>query len=158
MCKTNKAYGIGVRHLLLVNLDILSKWRRCLLSRVSGFWVDILTFGYSLHRVTSLYGGQALGYRSVLTWWKGVSVLGSKKDDPLTSLKVTWWKRLDLVGYPSFCLTLGLGIIPLDLGFLKFSLSLKDNLPMWVRLEGGKKWGFPEILVGGDLSSFANNP
>lgn len=52
------------------------------MSGVSGLWVDILVSRYGLSKVSSLDRGRSLGSNLVSTWWKGVSLIGSKKEDP----------------------------------------------------------------------------
>lgn len=83
VCKPKKVGGLGVRDLRGVNLALLAKCRLRMLSDVFALWVDILVSRYGISRVTSLDGDRALGHRSLSTWWKGVSLLGSKKDDPI---------------------------------------------------------------------------
>lgn len=52
VCKLKKDDGLGVRVFHVVNLSLSTKWRWCLLSGVSGLWVDILVSRYSLYRVS----------------------------------------------------------------------------------------------------------
>lgn len=81
VCKPKKVGGLGVRDIRGVNLALLVKCRWCMLSSAFALWVDILVSRYGISKVTSLDGGRTLGHRSLSTWWKGVSLLGSKKDD-----------------------------------------------------------------------------
>lgn len=52
VCKPKKDGGLGVRVFHVVNLSLLTKWRWCLLSGVSGLRVNILVSRYSLYRVS----------------------------------------------------------------------------------------------------------
>lgn len=85
MCKTNKTGGLGVKDIHMVNLALalLDKWRWRLLEGAFGMCVDILFVIYGHSTVTSLHGGRALWSRSVSLWWKGVSLIGSKKENPI---------------------------------------------------------------------------
>lgn len=80
-----KAGGLGVKDIQMVNLALalLDKWRWRLLEGASGIWADILFVIYGHSIVTSLHGGRALWSRYVSLWWKGVSLIGSKKEKPL---------------------------------------------------------------------------
>lgn len=53
-----------------------------------GIWFDILVAKYGVSLVTSLCGGRDSGLCLVPSWWGGISLLGSKKDNPLN-----WFER-----------------------------------------------------------------
>ncbi|CAK8573872.1 unnamed protein product [Lathyrus sativus] len=82
VCRHKKSGGLGVRDLRMVNLALLDKWRWRLMSGASGLCFDILFSMYDYSVVTSLCKGQSVKSHSISSWWKEVSLLGSKKDNP----------------------------------------------------------------------------
>lgn len=53
------------------------------MSGASDLWVDIFSSKYGTSKIYFMCGGRYLGLHFVSFWWKGVSFLGSKKEDPL---------------------------------------------------------------------------
>lgn len=67
-----------------------------------GSWFDILYAKYGHSHVTSLSGGRSLGSRSSSSWWKGVSLLGSIKDDLPNWFEVIFVKKVGTSLHTSF--------------------------------------------------------
>ena len=82
MCKPKSKCGLGVRDICLLNLVIFAKWSSLLISGAYDLWRDVLVAHYGDFVVSSLMGGRYSGFRKVSSWWKGVSLLNSKRDYP----------------------------------------------------------------------------
>ncbi|MCI28718.1 RNA-directed DNA polymerase (Reverse transcriptase), partial [Trifolium medium] len=80
VCKSKADGGLGIQDLRAVNLALLSKWRRRLLSGGQGIWRDILLSRYGSLYPSPHLGGRPVGFRGTSSWWKDVSLLGGPLD------------------------------------------------------------------------------
>lgn len=73
--------GLGVRDFRLVNLTVLAKWMRCIISCASGLWKDVFLSCYVTSIAYSLRSGRDSGFRRSSSWWKSVSLIDSKYEN-----------------------------------------------------------------------------
>lgn len=66
-------------NLQLVKDALLAKWRWKLLVGDSWIWRDILIARYEDIYFSSYNGGMAMGLRSSSSWWKKISLIGTKE-------------------------------------------------------------------------------
>lgn len=64
------------------------------MSGASGLCNNILFARYGHSIVTSLRGGRSARSRSMSYWCKGVSLIGSKKENPHNSLEIEFVKKV----------------------------------------------------------------
>lgn len=81
-CKPKSKGGLGFSDLSLVNLALLDKWRWYLILGASGLWRYILVARYGASIVSSRRGDRDSSFQNSSPWWKGLSFLSSKKEDP----------------------------------------------------------------------------
>lgn len=60
----------------------MAKWRWRLVTRTWGHWSEILVVGYGTSVIFSLWEGRTTGFWSSSSYWKSISLLGFKDDDP----------------------------------------------------------------------------
>ncbi|GAU31203.1 hypothetical protein TSUD_210600 [Trifolium subterraneum] len=73
--------GLWVRDLRVVNLALLGKWRRRLISGGVGLWRDIILARYGSLFPSPHLGGTLKDLKRVSCWWRNVSLLGDPEDD-----------------------------------------------------------------------------
>lgn len=78
VCKPMSKCGLGVRDFRLVNLTVLAKWMRCIISCASGLWEDVFLSYYVTSIAYSLRSGRVSGFRKSSSWWKLISLIYSK--------------------------------------------------------------------------------
>ena len=70
VCSHKSKGWLGVRHVKLVNLSLLAKWRWRLLQGENAIWKDILVEKYGRFANDLVVGGRDLWPRWALKWWK----------------------------------------------------------------------------------------
>lgn len=103
MWKYKGLRGISVRDTRLLNFSILGKWRWRVMESQTSFWNDIILAMHGSMVIRSPWVGRNEGLKKACHWWKDVSLLGSKLDDPLNwfeSIFSVQYERLLLVSEP----------------------------------------------------------
>lgn len=80
------------------------------LSLELGVWRDIVYARYRVISTSSILGGRIVYLRPVSPRWRGVSLLGAKRENPLDWFRDDMVKKLGLVFELSYGKTRGLGI------------------------------------------------
>lgn len=89
------------------------------ISGASGLWCNILFARYGVPIVSSLSKGRIFGLRYASTWWRDVSLLESKKDDPPKKFEKGLIRKVGSGLHTSFWHDSWIGNIPLKIIFHK---------------------------------------
>lgn len=99
----------------------------------SSLWSDIMFVRYSVFSVSFRCIGRSLRNLSFSAWWRGVSLLGSKKEEPLNWFKPALSKKVRFNCLTSFWKDPWISSTPSWSNFRDFSSSPKFKMDLWVR-------------------------